>query len=211
MINCQCCGVLFSPLTGKRKGGKESKYCSKKCNALAYRRRIFGEVKIETKECLHCKKLFKNDKFHPNVKTCSKKCSNAIYKKENKEKLIKKSILWNKENKDLLKIYQINYYKKHKEKVLIKKRARLTAKITYSQWESLCKNTYYLCVQCLEKFDVKDLTIDHIIPVSLGGTNEIKNLQPMCMPCNRLKGNRWIGRIPRDIYLNMVNKNEINS
>lgn len=34
------------------------------------------------------------------------------------------------------------------------------------------------------------IEIDHIIPVSRGGTNHIDNLQPLCRPCNASKGNR---------------------
>jgi hypothetical protein len=37
--------------------------------------------------------------------------------------------------------------------------------------------------------DDVEMTIDHIIPKSLGGKNEIDNFQPMCMSCNIAKGN----------------------
>lgn len=37
--------------------------------------------------------------------------------------------------------------------------------------------------------DLIPLTVDHIIPKSLGGANEINNYQPMCAPCNFAKGN----------------------
>lgn len=36
----------------------------------------------------------------------------------------------------------------------------------------------------------EELTIDHIIPVAWGGTNEDENLQTLCHDCNNAKGNR---------------------
>lgn len=37
-----------------------------------------------------------------------------------------------------------------------------------------------------------DLTVDHIIPVSKGGTGESRNLQPAHESCNYQKGNRTL-------------------
>jgi len=45
----------------------------------------------------------------------------------------------------------------------------------------------YRCVTC---GSTDDLTLDHIIPWSLGGSDDASNLQTMCRPCNCRKGAR---------------------
>ena len=49
------------------------------------------------------------------------------------------------------------------------------------------KRDNYECVQCGSTLD---LTVDHIHPVSMGGTNDPSNLQTMCRSCNCSKGAR---------------------
>ncbi len=57
------------------------------------------------------------------------------------------------------------------------------------QWTNLVE---YYCPDgkclCCKKFS--KMTIDHIIPVSKGGTNYIDNIQPLCLPCNSRKNNK---------------------
>jgi CO dehydrogenase/acetyl-CoA synthase alpha subunit len=56
------------------------------------------------------------------------------------------------------------------------------------------KRDNYKCVECGATKENQPLEIDHIIPVSQGGFDEINNLQTLCFLCNRAKGNRaWKG------------------
>ena len=44
--------------------------------------------------------------------------------------------------------------------------------------------------QCVTCGTHKDLTVDHITPLAVGGTDDFSNLQTMCRPCNSRKGAR---------------------
>ena len=49
--------------------------------------------------------------------------------------------------------------------------------------------TPYVC--CAENCNVTtDLTIDHIVPLSRGGTDDLSNLRFMCLPHNSAKGDK---------------------
>jgi 5-methylcytosine-specific restriction enzyme A len=44
--------------------------------------------------------------------------------------------------------------------------------------------------QCQTCGATENLTIDHIIPLAQGGTNDISNFQTLCQSCNSRKGAR---------------------
>ena len=44
------------------------------------------------------------------------------------------------------------------------------------------------CVGCLEKFHLRNLTMDYIIPRNEGGLSELENIQLLCQACNSVKG-----------------------
>ena len=52
----------------------------------------------------------------------------------------------------------------------------------------------YRCCICGKGDEDYDLQIDHIKPISKGGTNHIRNLQTLCEDCNKEKGNKWKGK-----------------
>lgn len=48
----------------------------------------------------------------------------------------------------------------------------------------------YSCAYCGETFPSEDLTFDHVIPASRGGTKDWTNIVTACLECNREKDNR---------------------
>ena len=44
---------------------------------------------------------------------------------------------------------------------------------------------HYRCQDC---GSATDLTIDHIVPLARDGTNDLDNLQVLCLSCNCIKG-----------------------
>lgn len=52
----------------------------------------------------------------------------------------------------------------------------------------------YRCVECGATNRDAKLEVDHVVPVSQGGTDELDNLQTLCEKCNQSKSNRaWRG------------------
>lgn len=58
---------------------------------------------------------------------------------------------------------------------------------TVSDWENLKAQYNWTCPCCRKKETKINLTEDHIIPLSKGGSDNIENIQPLCGSCNSKK------------------------
>ena len=57
------------------------------------------------------------------------------------------------------------------------------------------KNTTEYCFYCGKKMSMRDRTIDHIVPITHGGSNCIDNLVICCRRCNGFKGGYTISEL----------------
>jgi 5-methylcytosine-specific restriction endonuclease McrA len=61
--------------------------------------------------------------------------------------------------------------------------------LTREQWHAICEEYGQRCAYCGE---LRPLTIDHVYPISLGGSHSPENVVPACLPCNQKKGAKVI-------------------
>lgn len=175
--NCENCGVIF------QKKSRQQKYCGSKVektgcsweNILKKKK----EYSITPKMVAWRRKYFKdwNQKTKDNSRRKEQK--SRAYKKwyeKNKEIIREKSREWRKEN-----IKRIIHNNK-----LRSERLKKTEKITFEEFEQIKKDAKHHCLICDQK---KPLTMDHIIPLSKGGTTVKSNIQPLCQSCNSRKHN----------------------
>ena len=72
------------------------------------------------------------------------------------------------------------------------RKANVQGSFTDKEWFALCAKYNYTCLSCLKREPEIILTIDHIVPISKGGTGDIDNIQPLCLSCNCSKFDKII-------------------
>jgi len=128
------------------------------------------------------------------------------YYNNNKEEHKEWNLNYIKNNEATVREYKHIWYFENKDECIAKakvsksnRRMRIYnngGRFTKKEWLALCDAVDNKCVCC--NSDDK-LTVDHIIPISKGGTNYISNIQHLCLLCNLKKGIKIINYI--DIVL----------
>lgn len=83
-------------------------------------------------------------------------------------------------------------YRDSQKRGWLKRRKLADGFYSEEDWENLKARYNWTCPCCQKREPEIKLTVDHIIPLSSGGSNNIENLQPLCRSCNCRKHTKTI-------------------
>lgn len=115
------------------------------------------------------------------------------YNELHKEERTKKSVEWGRKNKERRKIIKARWIVKNRERMKYYSKLRhyrhknAEGLHSFEDIKELFVKFNKNCAYCI--FREAD-SIDHIIPLTKGGTNNIDNLLPVCISCNSSKGDK---------------------
>ena len=132
---------------------------------------------------------------NPEKYKASRKNSLGKWIAENRDKVRGYVKKWNDKNRGKVNEYHKVWKAKNPDKVATSRhntraqRKGAEGKHTAQEWRELCERYGNKCLCCGEE---KPLSVDHVIPLSKGGTNYIDNIQPLCLTCNKRKNTKTI-------------------
>ena len=163
------------------------------------------EIGIDTKQCYRCgtikpitefnKKSNKKDGLHHLCKVCHRTQSREAYGRRREAHIVHMSA-WKKNNRERAReIDRAGYWRNKERKITMhvdanrKRRARIhtnvvDAGITMSKVYTRDKG---ICVICKEPCPKGDASLDHVIPLSKGGSHTWGNIQLAHFNCNSQK------------------------
>jgi hypothetical protein len=115
--------------------------------------------------------------------------TNREWNERNRERLNAKNRRWKQANPDSVKAAA------QRRRALLRNSAEHH---TPTEWRELKAHYGHRCLCCGAREGDVQLTPDHVLPLAVGGTNGISNIQPLCLPCNLRKGVQHIDYRPLD-------------
>jgi 5-methylcytosine-specific restriction endonuclease McrA len=120
------------------------------------------------------------------------------YYQNHKNEIIAKTRLYRKLEPEKARL-AVKKWRKANEDYLVPQNAKRRAKVlsvigvfTAKEWQEQKERQNFICLMCKRKEPEIKLTADHIIPLTLGGTNTIDNIQGLCKSCNSRKHNKTL-------------------
>lgn len=196
---CSGCGTIkpaaeFNRMRSEKDGLKRQ---CKECQKEARRKRVESpKISVAVKKCSRCNKELpasfffgrsdSRDKLATHCKACERMRFLPWYE-ENRDRVRLASLEWASKNPDAARAAR--QMTRQRRRV---REARLSEeRITSSAWRKVLEHFNFRCGYCLGNYkQCGRLTVEHMLPISRGGDNNIENLIPACRRCNGEKGSK---------------------
>lgn len=135
------------------------------------------------------------------------KAKRRAYYQANKEAILAKTKAYHQAHPEVMKKASEKWAANNPERCRERVQRRRNLKrgnggsYTAQEWKELCERAGNRCLDCGGK---KPLSVDHVTPVSKGGTSDISNLQPLCVSCNSRKRDKDGDLRDRLVYVDML-------
>ena len=130
-----------------------------------------------SQRCKECRRRVVRESYQRNK--AQRSATTKAWRLANAERHRENAKRWARENPE--RANMISRLKKH--------RWRTSGTLTRQEWLDVLAVHGNRCLAC---GTTENITIDHVVPTSLGGTNTADNVQPLCGTCNTSKGDRII-------------------
>ena len=163
-------------------------YC-KECNRQLYREYYHSDLEDNRKRGVKRQQKYREN---PEVQEVNREQAKAWYR-QNKKKAIDRRREWRKTPSGRWSIIKSNWKRNKAQKDVINT-------LSFDDIEFLLVLQNNECAKCYKEFTSdrnSKYTIDHIIPLSLGGGLVLENVQLLCQPCNSSKNNKIVFYRPK--------------
>lgn len=191
----------------------------KRCTMCGQIKSVFQFSKRKTasdglrSNCKCCDKVYHYDYRSYPENVAHERATHKVYRQRNKERRRAQMKIWNEHNKARKRFLRRRWHLAHKEEENTKSRERVReweianrercrtrlrlrramergakGSHTEEQWLQLVAFLDERCACCRKR---KKLSLDHIKPVTWGGSHYLANVQPLCRKCNSEKGDRF--------------------
>jgi 5-methylcytosine-specific restriction endonuclease McrA len=189
---CAVCGCSRTYLQQKKSGGgRRRRYCSSECRNEGGRRMREALAIVIVTKCQICETEFADRVSGGPQLYCSKKCAirARTIRPETKENIKR----WMKRNPEKRKEWRsTSNHRRRAAKSAVIETISPTAVFVRDKWKcQLCRCTVE---PTLAKYNPKGATLDHIVPLSRGGSHTWANVQTACSLCNSKKNAKTIGQ-----------------
>ncbi len=174
ICTCRHCNKPFSVPESRIKAGR-GKFCSKVCKDLSAK--LSPEAKVRSAAGLKQKRSANMRRYRREDPKKFRK-RDATYKESRRAELSRKAVIYNRAHPDVVR--------RREEKRRARKLNAPLNDLTKKQWEAILTTYNHRCAYCKQPY--QRLEMDHVIPLSKGGSHTKSNVVPACRSCNARKG-----------------------